>query len=302
MGIFTKYLLIHLFLLSTVAPFCAMAQFTGGVGGGDADSSITNTTCSLAGQNPFAGGNNDGHASVRVINTTCAPSDQNPFAGGNDDGHASVRVINTTCAPSGQNPFGGGGADGHSNFALVISQVDCDALPITLLYFNAQARDNVVYLNWATSTEVNNDFFTIEKSKYGSDWQEISTVDGAGFSNRLLKYSYLDSEPYPGLSYYRLKQTDFDGRFEYSDVRAVNFESQGVIAKIYPNPAKEKFNIFTWYEDDYQVNVTDATGKTVWAEKNSKEINSHDFASGMYLVKITFKDGKTSMLKVMIIK
>jgi hypothetical protein len=96
-------------------------------------------------------------------------------------------------------------------------------LPISLLDFNAYPVLEQVEIVWTTATEINNDYFTIERSKDGISFEELMKVQGAGNSNQILNYKELDSNPFEGTSFYRLKQTDFDGIYTYSDIRVVNF-------------------------------------------------------------------------------
>ncbi|MBK9047972.1 MAG: hypothetical protein IPL74_15250 [Bacteroidetes bacterium] len=105
-------------------------------------------------------------------------------------------------------------------FTLKLGQVS--PLPIELLSFNAKPVDNKdVRCDWVTASEIDNDYFTIERSKNGIDFETAGITDGAGNSNYQLSYAFTDTEPYRGLSYYRLKQTDFDGRSSYSEIVAV---------------------------------------------------------------------------------
>ncbi|MFN3556064.1 MAG: hypothetical protein ACK4VN_08900 [Bacteroidales bacterium] len=105
-------------------------------------------------------------------------------------------------------------------------------LPIDLLYFNARAERSQVALEWATATEINNDFFTIERSSDGHNWQIIGYETGAGNSSQTLRYAYTDSNPLEGIVYYRLKQTDFDGQFEYFAPVAVSLSGARSQAEI----------------------------------------------------------------------
>ena len=101
-------------------------------------------------------------------------------------------------------------------------------LPIELLSFTAVLNANKkVDLNWSTATETNNDFFTVEKTKDGDTFEQVAIVDGAGNSSVTLYYTSLDPNPYLGKSYYRLKQTDFNGEYKYSDLIEVDVNSDG---------------------------------------------------------------------------
>ena len=88
------------------------------------------------------------------------------------------------------------------------------ALPITLLSFNAAAIKDGVHVEWSTASQINNDYFNVEKSLDGYEWENKVTVAGAGNSNTQMDYSWVDLNPSMGVSYYRLKQTDYDGEFE----------------------------------------------------------------------------------------
>jgi len=114
-----------------------------------------------------------------------------------------------------------------------------ERLPITLVSFDAEQKNTAVELNWVTADEVNNDFFTIERSTDGENFDPIITVDGAGDSQTELSYTALDVAPVEGINYYRLKQTDFSGAFEYSEIERVNFigsAETSIQLKAYPNP------------------------------------------------------------------
>lgn len=111
-------------------------------------------------------------------------------------------------------PFTGSGGTIH---------VTPNPLPIELLSFSVNAGTESVLVSWETATETNNDFFTIERSTDVQNWEILGYVDGAGNSNRPLSYSFTDSRPLDGISYYRLKQTDYDGQYEYFGPVAAQF-------------------------------------------------------------------------------
>ncbi len=139
-------------------------------------------------------------------------------------------------------------------------------LPVELVEFTAAPSKDKVKLSWITASEVNNDFFTIEKSKDALTFEEVARVKGSGTTNSMMEYDCLDEKPHPGTSYYRLKQTDFDGTTEYSELRSVNFRTKDNEVYVYPNPAtQEGFTIVSSNQEIRQVSVTlvDATGKLV---------------------------------------
>ncbi len=113
-------------------------------------------------------------------------------------------------------------------------------LPIELLTFEARVDDETVIVSWSTASEHNNDYFTIERTYDWEHFEEIGMVDGAGDSEEILHYQFVDEAPIPGVSYYRLKQTDFDGQFTYSNLVMVEYDynspTEAEIA-VFPNPA-----------------------------------------------------------------
>lgn len=114
-----------------------------------------------------------------------------------------------------------------------------NVLPIELLEFNAELNNSFVDLSWITLSEINNDFFTVERSVDGRNFETILTQKGAGSSNSENSYLGIDPEPLSGISYYRLLQVDFDGTSSYSPlVMVTNMEEESPIL-MYPNPAAD---------------------------------------------------------------
>jgi|GEM_PF-1471444 len=110
--------------------------------------------------------------------------------------------------------------------------------PITLLNFDATPSNDIVKLNWSTASEINNDYFEIQHSKNAKDWELVAKQKGAGNHNGILSYDAIDETPYNGTSYYRLKQVDYDGKYDYSEIKVVTITKQisGLSVKLYPNP------------------------------------------------------------------
>lgn len=173
-------------------------------------------------------------------------------------------------------------------------------LPIKLLSFDAKPNDNRVDLNWTTATEINNDFFTIEKSSDATTFENVGTVKGAGNSNAVLNYSIVDNNPYEGTSYYRLKQTDFDGKYTYSNTVAIEFDtSDNFIFNVFPNPGGgENINLsFKGNKNnDVLVVVYDMTGKESYSkiiitQKNNDVVYALDpsqkLSPGIYMITAT---------------
>ncbi len=138
-------------------------------------------------------------------------------------------------------------------------------LPIVLLGFEAStSASDQVSLTWRTATETDNEHFTIERSRDAKVWDELVTIAGAGTSTEPIDYRVIDDNPLPGLAYYRLKQTDFDGKFEYSGtVAAIAGEYDDVPLSVFPNPAQNRFVLTASPEALHHLRVADLAGRDV---------------------------------------
>lgn len=204
------------------------------------------------------------------------------------------------------------GLTGFSEFAIASTQPS-NPLPIQLINFEAKMNKlGIVDIKWATATEINNDYFAVERSKDGINFEEIRTVKGAGNSSRTLHYTSKDGKPLKGISYYRLKQTDFDGTSSHSAIVSVNnsgFTTMGEVIgniNIYPNPVAIGgfLNIISNNETALKVALYEAaTGKKV-AEalidaKNSAINIGDNYSAGVYLLKVISDTGvKTHRIMV----
>jgi hypothetical protein len=165
-------------------------------------------------------------------------------------------------------------------------------LPITLISFDAKLSGDKIKLSWVTGNEINNDFFTVERSKDGKDFETIIRKSGAGNSTATLHYSAMDEKPFSGINYYRLKQTDYDGKFTYSEIKKVKFEN-GMdedalkIESIGPNPFHESVNVNYSSEEEGNANVMllNATGSIIKKDiiQVEKGLNSYEFVDNMNL-------------------
>jgi|GEM_PF-6326116 len=164
-------------------------------------------------------------------------------------------------------------------------------LPVELTDFSTKCNVASVTLSWSTATETNNDYFTIEKSINAEDWVPVGIVDGAGNSNELINYEFEDAEPMSGTSYYRLKQTDFDGKFEYFGPVTVNCDegANGIIA--YPNPAQENVLVVGSQDVAAEIYLCDLTGRIITSYSCSRlsepfSIDLQNILPGIYLIRV----------------
>ncbi|MFM9945430.1 MAG: T9SS type A sorting domain-containing protein [Bacteroidia bacterium] len=175
-------------------------------------------------------------------------------------------------------------------------------LPITLLNFNAVLNNKQVDLVWITGSEINNDFFTVEKTKDGKHFEFVAMVEGAGTSYQKLYYSSVDSNPYDGISYYRLKQTNFDGGFSYSGLVPISLSNEKII-NMFPNPAPEG-NVILHIQNNgdpiVTVDLMDINGRVLQSNEykvlknQSLNIRFDDLTKGIYMVRISGKSGTTN--------
>jgi len=164
------------------------------------------------------------------------------------------------------------------------------SLPVDLLFFNAVEVDNKsVQTSWATVTEINNDYFTVERSKDGVNFEFVGNVQGAGNYNGQLNYDLLDENPYGGVSYYRLKQTDFDDQYEYSNIVAVNLkDDEQTVFNIYPIPFENTVNVVVNNEEEVEATLYDISGKLILREifTSSRELDLSNMAAGSYFIQL----------------
>ncbi|MCB9189790.1 MAG: T9SS type A sorting domain-containing protein [Flavobacteriales bacterium] len=162
-------------------------------------------------------------------------------------------------------------SSGISSFSpFTLGSVSSDnPLPIELTEFDAVQNGQSVNLYWATESEINNALFTIERSTDGLNWEEILYTEGAGNSTNYLAYFDVDTDPLMGNNFYRLKQTDFDGRFEYSQAIFVDFKSTEDDIEIFPNPNDGTYfnvNLNKFKDKEVLLVVRDLMGKELYSK------------------------------------
>ncbi len=205
-----------------------------------------------------------------------------------------------------------GGLDSTSFNHFYATAQSTLVLPIELLYFTAEPSGEVVICKWETASETNNDYFDVERSKDGYEFEPIGRVKGygAGISSESLKYSIIDKELCEDIRYYRLKQVDIDGAFSYSKPVAIDCKRSNGI-ELYPNPADNSITYQFYYREntDLVLNIMDISGRIVRHEKITvqKGINLlhaliDDLAAGAYTLRITGTDNSDTMLQTQFFK
>jgi len=189
------------------------------------------------------------------------------------------------------------GTEKYFSFVSVI-----DILGVTLIDFTVKLDNNQVLVEWKTASEVNNDFFTVQRSENIKDWTTIDTVDGAGSSSITLEYSTVDSFPVrKSDAYYRIKQTDFDGSFTYSLIKSVRMNDESDNVFIYPNPANNYFNIIG-VDENFTVELYSITGDLLATFNNQNTIDIEHLINGVYYLKIITSNGITNQTKLSVLR
>ncbi len=187
-----------------------------------------------------------------------------------------------------------------SPFTLASADV-FNPLPIELLDFRAERDQDQVDIYWSTASEINNEYFIVERSTDGRNFKEIIRQDGAGNSQVTLNYSDVDLSPETGINYYRLKQVDYNGSYSYSAIIPVKFSTIGEI-KVYPTLANpgDMINIEGSTISGYE--FIDPTGKLIARGKIlHNTIAIPVFASnGMYILKLQDDTGHVTTTRVVV--
>lgn len=179
-------------------------------------------------------------------------------------------------------------------------------LPVELLYFEASGSNNQVNIFWATASEVNNDFFTIERSIDGIDYQVLGIVAGSGNTHAIMKYEYVDMHPVYGQSYYRLTQTDYDGTSETFNPQSI-YLSNFADLHVSPNPveAGAELRIVTDAQQDESVTITIYSSSGAVIQKIENISTSvirvpYSVKPGLYLIKA--QSGASQRIQRLLIK
>lgn len=185
-------------------------------------------------------------------------------------------------------------------------------LPVDLISFNAECKDNNVSINWVTATEINNDYFILEKSEDLINFHEIAKIPGNGFSNKEIFYSFVDEKFVSGINYYRLKQVDYDGTTKKYNVIAAyctDNSENNLKATVFPNPFYDiiAIELDSHDYDRIQIELLDMKGVLIRREmylkcevaKQSIKIAPVQLYPGTYLLRLVTDSGTytTTILK-----
>ncbi|AKD04141.1 hypothetical protein PKOR_14885 [Pontibacter korlensis] len=179
----------------------------------------------------------------------------------------------------------------HNNAYREVGEIT--PLPVTLVAFTAQVQGRDVLLKWSTASEITNDYFAVERSSDGRSFEEIARVKGAGNSNVEQSYSLRDRKAPAGIQYYRLKQVDFDGDYEFSKVVAVHVQEVTTpLVTLFPNPSIGALNLdmTALPENTYQVSIIGLGGRVVMQTisygGNVEKLDVSGLPKGKYVLRV----------------
>lgn len=188
------------------------------------------------------------------------------------------------------------------------------ALPVTISLFNALSNKNNVKLTWKTETELNNSGFDVERKIETGDWIKLAFINGSGTTNQPVEYNYEDKKLMPGKYFYRLKQIDYNGNYEYFDLPLyvlISKPKEFSLGQSYPNPSNPKCNIDFQLPERTLVNISvyNMLGQLVAAIVNDEkdagvytvEFDGSNLSSGTYIYRIT-AGSFTEVKKMILVK
>ena len=224
-------------------------------------------------------------------------------------GWIEITIDAAACVTIGS--FGVESADGGTDGVGTTVAGDCATLPVELSDLSIKAKGSTLVLSWRTESEINNQGFEIQRSIDGKKFKKVDFVAGSGTSSAVSEYSFTDNKVRKNqMYYYRLKQVDFDGRFDLTKIVSEKVVSQQAVEvyDIFPNPTSisAQLNLSINDEQQVQVHVYDQMGKMVNSQKHtllggnhSLNLDISNMRAGIYYVK-TLVNGETFYRKLVI--
>lgn len=197
------------------------------------------------------------------------------------------------------------------------SIIDVITLPIDLVLFEVTgSEEGEALVQWVTASELNNDYFTIENSVDGFNWKEIMIMPGAGNSSDIVLYSFMHDSPEVGVSYYRLKQTDFDGAYAYSEISSMYIKGNGVLQQVasfevfpVPSDGNITWEINTLVAGEYELSIYDISSRMVLSKKldlnigmNSLNEDVLSLSNGTYTIMLSTNNAQFLDSELLIIR
>jgi hypothetical protein len=189
---------------------------------------------------------------------------------GGTTGTTSNGTINTSAAVTSFSPF------------ALASVTSLNPLPVELTGFRATDLGATVSLDWTTASELNSESFTVQRSQNGLDFEDLTQIDGAGTKTTESKYNFVDESPYSGLSFYRLKQTDYNGDVSYPGITSIRRAGKSASFNAYPNPAGREVIHFTQKANIVFINSLD---QQIGSAQGVSSIDVSGLPPGLYVIR-----------------
>ncbi|KAA0992145.1 Ig-like domain-containing protein [Dyadobacter aurulentus] len=191
-----------------------------------------------------------------------------------------------------------------THFSTFSIAAEATALPVTLASFKVEKQEHTAKLTWISTSEVNSDYYEVQHSRNGKNWQKLDIVSSGGDSDAENRYSYLHVNPANGANLYRLKMVDRDLSFAYSKIQTVTFE-RVVDVIIFPNPTSGQITINTpGWELVKSVKIYNLVGSVVYTSEKrpAKIIDVSNVNAGNYLIQLISQDGSVRTERIVISK
>jgi hypothetical protein len=258
-------------------------------GGGDSDFFAvhlnSNASAYSCGGSTYIGGNDMDYGTSMYDYPSPKMSLQNHA--GTDDTICISGTSHSTNFPTTIGVYGPNKINGISDQPVFFKLIcDIELLPIELLSFTGYETGEGIMLKWETASEINNDYFTLQRANESNEFTAIAKIAGAGTTNEERNYFYYDENPFSGLNYYQLLMTNFSGEISRSQIISV-VNSEAINAMhIYPNPSHDKINVLI--EDaNFDLRISTATGKVIYELNNissTAQIDISNFPEGIYFI------------------
>jgi uncharacterized protein YjdB len=182
--------------------------------------------------------------------------------------------------------------NGNCSSNVTAVSITVTPLPVVLRSFTATKVNNSALLKWTTASEINSKNFEVQRSMDARTFETIGVVKAKGFAS---EYSYIDEKPFAGINYYRLKQADRDGKFQYSPMRQITIYNLQFTINVFPNPATNMLNVKVTNGTAKQVSIFNTLGKMVYQSNDNRTLYQVDITSmsaGTYFVEILNMEGR----------
>ncbi len=205
------------------------------------------------------------------------------------DGHASKAYVNLSSKTStaSSTTFSIAIASSSADWELInarLTPTNAQVLPVELSKYQLKCFDGKVMIDWTTDSELNNDYFTVERSQDCRVFEPIAKITGNGTTTELIEYFYVDEEAIEGIMYYRLKQTDYNGNTKTYAPLSARCEKESPEILMYPNPNHGIFSVhFPDYNND--IIILNSAGQTIYKQfvaSNQTQFNIEEVPAGIY--------------------